>query len=93
MVLSFAVAMGLKVWVSSGDMEKVEKAKTLGAQGGVDYKEKDWDKELKGMLPKGTQYLDAIIDGAGGDIGVKGAKLLKVGIISPEFPFSSTLSK
>ena len=78
MALAFAVAMGVRVWVSSGDMEKVERAKRLGAQGGVSYKEKDWDRELKGMMPEDKGYLDAIIDGAGGDIGVKGAKLLKV---------------
>jgi NADPH:quinone reductase-like Zn-dependent oxidoreductase len=50
----------------------------LGAKGGVIYKEKDWEKKLSGMLPKERKWLDAIVDGAGGDIVNKGMKLLKV---------------
>ena len=77
-VLLFAVKMGVKVWVTSGDVAKITKARELGAQGGVSYKEKGWEKELKGMLPKEKPYLDAIVDGAGGDIVLKGGRLLKV---------------
>ena len=36
------------------------------------------EKKLKAMLPKERQKLDAIIDGAGGDVVDKGAKLLRV---------------
>ena len=37
--LQFAIAAGAKVWVTSGSQEKIDKAKELGAQGGVSYKD------------------------------------------------------
>jgi NADPH:quinone reductase-like Zn-dependent oxidoreductase len=86
MVLLFGVAAGCNVYVSSGDQAKIDKAVKLGAKGGVNYKEKDWDKKLVGMLPKDRKWLDAIVDGAGGDIVSKGSRLLKV---CPQFPFDS----
>ena len=78
MALSFAVSAGVNVYVTSGDQEKIKKAKALGAAGGVSYKEKDWEKQLLQQLPKDRKLLDAIIDGAGGDIVEKAAKILKV---------------
>ena len=78
MALSFAVGMGVNVYVTSGSEEKLKRAKELGAKGGINYKSKGWEKELKKNLPKDRQFLDAIIDGAGGDVVDKGAKLLKV---------------
>ncbi|KAK3713622.1 hypothetical protein LTR37_008316 [Vermiconidia calcicola] len=95
MALLFAVASGANVYVSSGSEEKLKKAKDLGATGGVNYKEKDWDKKLRAQLPKDRPYLDAIIDGAGGDIVEKGARMLKAGgiisiygmTVSPKMPF------
>ncbi|CZS88375.1 related to alcohol dehydrogenase [Rhynchosporium agropyri] len=78
-VLQFAVAVGCNVYVTSGGQEKIEKAKAMGAKGGVSYKEEGWDKELKKQLPKDRPYIDAIIDGAGGDVVAKGARLLKAG--------------
>ena len=50
MALLFACAAGCNVFVTSGDEEKLKKAKALGAKGGVNYKDKDWDKKLKEML-------------------------------------------
>jgi len=64
--------------VTSGNQEKIDKAVRLGAKGGVIYKEKDWDKKLQAMLPKERKYLDAIVDGAGGDVVKVGSKILKV---------------
>ncbi|KAK5175529.1 uncharacterized protein LTR77_000668 [Saxophila tyrrhenica] len=95
MALLFAVAAGANVYVTSGDAEKIKKAKDLGAKGGVNYKEKDWDKQLREMLPKDRKQLDAIIDGAGSDIVDKGSKMLKAGgvisiygmTVSPKMPF------
>jgi NADPH:quinone reductase-like Zn-dependent oxidoreductase len=66
------------VYVSSSSEEKLTKAKELGAAGGINYKEKDWDKKLMAMLPSDRKYLDAIIDGAGGDVVLRGMKMLKV---------------
>ena len=98
MCLLFAVKAGANVYVSSGSEEKISKAKEMGAKGGVNYKEKDWDKKLVGMLPEDRKYLDAIVDGAGGDVVQQGAKLLKSGgVISiygmttgPKMPFLMT---
>jgi NADPH:quinone reductase-like Zn-dependent oxidoreductase len=77
MVLLFAAAMGVNVWVTSGSAEKIERARGLGARGGVSYKEDAWEKKLLGMLGKERPAFDAIIDGAGGDIVAKATRLLK----------------
>jgi NADPH:quinone reductase-like Zn-dependent oxidoreductase len=90
MVLLFAVAQGCNVYVTSGNQEKIDKAKKLGAKGGVIYKDKDWDKKLQAMLPKDRKYLDAIIDGAGGDVVKVGSKLLKVCLSHPTPPLISS---
>lgn len=78
MALSFAVARGCNVYVTSGNQDKIDRAVKLGAKGGVIYKEKGWDKKIKALLPKDRPYLDAIIDGAGGHVIAAGTKLLKV---------------
>lgn len=78
MALLFAVAMNINVYVTSGSQEKIEKAKKMGAKGGVIYKDKDWDKQLLKMLPKDRPLIDAIIDGAGGDIMARAARICKV---------------
>jgi NADPH:quinone reductase-like Zn-dependent oxidoreductase len=65
--LQFAVAAGAEVWVTSGSDEKLEKAKALGATGGVNYHESDWAKTLMAQTGGGrTGYFDVIIDSAGG---------------------------
>jgi len=83
MALMFAAAADARVYVSSGSEEKIEQAKKLGATGGINYKEKDWDKKLRAMLPKDRPLLDAIIDGAGGDVVDKGVRLLRVCSVHP----------
>ncbi|TLS30900.1 hypothetical protein PpBr36_02875 [Pyricularia pennisetigena] len=77
--LQFAVAMNCRVWVTSGTAHKIERAKQLGAEGGVNYRDADWDKQLAQMLPKVRPFLDAIIDGAGGDIVKRSLRVLKAG--------------
>ena len=77
-LLQFAVALGMNAYVTSGGEEKIEKAKQMGAKGGVSYKVDAWEKDLKKMLPKDRPYIDAIIDGAGGNIVSKAVRLLKV---------------
>ncbi|AQG81376.1 quinone oxidoreductase family protein [Spirosoma montaniterrae] len=70
--LQFAVAAGAEVWVTSGSDEKIERAKTLGAAGGVNYREPDWLKTLMAQASGGKTehplrgYFDVIIDSAGG---------------------------
>ncbi|KAJ1331470.1 zinc-binding alcohol dehydrogenase/oxidoreductase [Microdochium nivale] len=78
-VLQFAVAKGCSVYVTSGDPGKIERARKLGAAGGVSYRDKDWDKQLLKQLPKSRPFIDAIIDGAGGDIMNRAVRLLKPG--------------
>ncbi|KIW78896.1 hypothetical protein Z517_08735 [Fonsecaea pedrosoi CBS 271.37] len=95
MALEYATAAGASVYVSSGSEEKIRKAVALGAKGGINYKEQGWEKKLQGMLPAENKQLDAIVDGAGGDIVSVGAKLLKPGgvisiygmTIGPKMPF------
>ncbi|PRY16500.1 NADPH:quinone reductase-like Zn-dependent oxidoreductase [Pontibacter ummariensis] len=61
--VQFAVAAGAEVWVTSGAEEKVERAKLLGAKGGVNYKTEDWGKKLKEQ----AGGFDVMIDSAGGE--------------------------
>ena len=81
MALLFASAAGANVFVTSGSQEKLDKAKKLGAAGGAIYKEEGWEKKLLEQLPKDRKLFDAIIDGAGGDIVEKGAKILRVSLV------------
>jgi NADPH:quinone reductase-like Zn-dependent oxidoreductase len=76
MALEFAKSVGTEVFVTSGDTWKLEKARGLGAVGGVNYKEKDWDIRLLEMTKMAK--MDAIIDGNGGDIVEKSLRILKV---------------
>ncbi|KHO02131.1 oxidoreductase [Metarhizium album ARSEF 1941] len=84
-VLQFAVAMGINVYVTSGDQAKIDKAKRMGAKGGVVYKKDGWERELKSLLPDSRPYIDAVIDGAGGNIISKAAKFLKPGGVISQY--------
>ncbi|KAK1729111.1 zinc-binding dehydrogenase [Colletotrichum acutatum] len=84
-VLQFAVAFGCNVYITSGDEAKIEKAKSMGAAGGVNYKKKGWEKELQAQLPKSRPYLDAVVDGAGGEIVGKAVKVLKPGGVISQY--------
>ncbi|KAI1478395.1 NAD(P)-binding protein [Daldinia eschscholtzii] len=77
--LQFATALGCNVYVTSGSPSKLDRAKQLGAKGGVSYKEPGWEKLLAAQLPLSRPYLDLVVDGAGGDIVAKTVKLLKTG--------------
>jgi NADPH:quinone reductase-like Zn-dependent oxidoreductase len=77
--LQFALALGYNVYVTSGSEAKLLKAQLLGAKGGVLYTNDEWPKELAKLLPAEQPYLDAVIDGAGGDIIVRTIPLLKPG--------------
>ncbi|MCJ1312119.1 hypothetical protein MMC25_005793 [Agyrium rufum] len=78
MVASLAGKMGVEVWVTSGDAAKIERARKEvdGVRGGVSYREEKWERKLRGMV---GGDLDAIIDGAGGDIGKRATTLLRHG--------------
>lgn len=61
--LQIAAALGAKVFVTSSNDEKIEKASKLGATGGVNYKNENWIKELKAL----SGGADLAIDSIGGD--------------------------
>lgn len=69
-VMQFALAAGAEVWVTSGTDEKLQKARELGARGGVNYRQPDWHKALIAQTGKVNHaaggYFDVIIDSAGG---------------------------
>ncbi|KAK3290833.1 oxidoreductase [Chaetomium fimeti] len=78
-VLQFALALGVDVYVTSSSEAKLARAQELGAKGGVLYTRDEWPKNLAKLLPAERPYLDAVIDGAGGDIVVRSVPLLKPG--------------
>ena len=61
--LQFAVAAGAEVIVTSGSVEKLDKAMAMGAAGGANYTGKRWVEKLKSL----AGAFDVIIDGAAGD--------------------------
>ena len=63
-LVQMAKAAGATVLVSSGSDEKIEKAKELGAEGGVNYNSEDWSKELKSM----SGGVDLSVDSIGGEV-------------------------
>lgn len=76
MALMFAVGRGAEgVWVTSSSGEKLERARGLGAKGGVNYREEGWEKRLVEMV---GGEVDVIVDGAGGDIASRAVRVLKV---------------
>ncbi len=100
--LQLAVAAGAEVWVSSGSDEKIARAVAMGAQGGVNYRHTDWDKQLK----KAAGGFDVIIDSAAGDgfaallgvcnpgarIGIYGGTSGKINGLSPQLLFWKQVS-
>jgi len=61
--LQYAVALGARVYVSSGSDEKVSRAVAMGAVGGVNYNTPGWVASLRSQ----AGAFDVIVDGAGGD--------------------------
>jgi len=62
-LVQMAAAAGARVFVTSGSDEKIEAAKGLGAEGGVNYRSEGWSKELKGMAGP----VDLSMDSVGGE--------------------------
>jgi NADPH:quinone reductase-like Zn-dependent oxidoreductase len=97
LALTFAIAAGAEVWVTSGSASKIERAIQLGAKGGADYHRQDWDKQLK----QEAKGFDVVIDAAAGDgfaalaglcnpgarIGIFGGTAGKINALSPQIIF------
>jgi zinc-binding alcohol dehydrogenase/oxidoreductase len=73
--MQIALERGATVYVTTGDDEKIQRARSLGARDGVNYRTRDWVKELKN-IPGG---IDVIIDGTGGETLDAALDLLKPG--------------
>ncbi len=62
--LQFALAAGASVWVTSGSPDKIARGQSLGAAGGVNYRDPDWSGQL---LKAAGGTFDVIVDSAGGE--------------------------
>lgn len=102
LVLQFALAAGCEVWVTSGSDEKMERAKSMGAKGGANYRQDGWHKELL----KASGGFDVVIDSAAGDqfallaslcnpggrLGIYGGTTGKINGLSPQIIFWKQIS-
>ncbi|PIQ48885.1 MAG: alcohol dehydrogenase [Cytophagales bacterium CG12_big_fil_rev_8_21_14_0_65_40_12] len=59
----FAIAVKAKVFVTSGDQEKIDTCLNLGAKAGFNYKTEGWQKEAL----RSSGGFDVVIDSAGGN--------------------------
>lgn len=80
--LQFAVAAGAEVWVTSSSTRKIQHAVSLGAQGGFDYGQTGWHRELLERCGP----MDLVVDSAGGagygdliQVAAPGARLVSYG--------------
>ena len=89
-VLLFGVAKGCHIYVTSSSQAKIDRAKSLGAKCGALYTDEEgWAKALRILLPPDRSFLDAVIDGAGGDIVDSTWKLLKLGGVIVSYGITS----
>ncbi|KAM3441239.1 hypothetical protein MY4824_001690 [Beauveria thailandica] len=84
-VLQFAVAFGSNVYVTSGDEKKIDKAIAMGARGGVSYRDARWGSGLLELLPDEHPYLDAVVDGAGGNLMAEVAPIMRPGGVIAQY--------
>lgn len=74
-LVQFATAFGAKVFVTSSKEEKIEKAKRLGAAGGVNYTVDNWPEQLEKL----TGGIDLSVDSIGGEVFKTLVSLGKIG--------------
>jgi zinc-binding alcohol dehydrogenase/oxidoreductase len=82
MALHYAVAYQARVYVTSGSEQKIQKAKSLGAVEGFNYKDPEWAQQAQ----KEAGGFDIIIDTAGGpdfqkllDLAMPGGRIVNFG--------------
>lgn len=86
--LQFAVALGAKVFITSGNDDKLSRALSMGATAGVNYKQTaDWDKWAKGRTNGEGVDLVVEVGGAGTlDSSVKatrpGGRIALIGVLA-----------
>ncbi|MGI4814526.1 MAG: quinone oxidoreductase family protein [Janthinobacterium lividum] len=88
-MLQYAVAAGARVFVSSGAPEKIARAREMGAEGGVNYRDSDWEKQLQAM----SGGIDLVVDSACGpdfpkllDVAAPGGRIVYFGITAGAAP-------
>lgn len=74
-LVQFAAALGANVFVTSSKEEKIEKAKRLGAAGGVNYTVDNWPEQLEDL----TGGVDLSVDSIGGEVFKTLVSLGKIG--------------
>lgn len=91
--LKFAVAFQVKVFITSGSQEKLDRGIALGAAAGFNYKELGWVDQLQ----KQAGGIDIIIDSAGGDqfpayldLVVPGGRIVNFGRTAGSIPTLNT---
>ena len=56
--LAIALAYGAEVYVTSSSQQKIDKAVELGAKAGVNYRDEDWNLQLRSL----TKGIDIVLD-------------------------------
>ncbi len=74
-LIQFCLAIGARVFVTSGNTDKISYFSNIGIEAGVLYTDDNWDKDLLRL----SEGFDVIIDSAGGDGFGKLLKLAKPG--------------
>lgn len=72
--LQIAKQVGARVFVTSGSEDKIARAQELGAEGGANYKNADWGKQITELSGGGP---NVVIDSAGGDALETAVKIIK----------------
>jgi len=75
--LQLAAHIGTHIIVTSSSDEKLEKAKTLGSEHGINYKNADFAKEVRRLT--GKRGVDVVVDCVGGDGWIKSLASLAKG--------------
>jgi NADPH:quinone reductase-like Zn-dependent oxidoreductase len=77
-VLQIVKAIGLRAFVTSSSDDKLQQAKTLGADAGINYKTQDFAREIRNLTHR--RGVDVVVDSVGGDSYAKSlASLVKGG--------------
>ena len=63
LAVQLAAQAGARVFVTSSDQTKIDRARDLGAEGGVDYTQDGWVDELRGLA--GGEGVDVVVDSVG----------------------------
>jgi len=77
LALAFAKRSGARVLVTSGSAEKLAAAKAAGADGGVNYKDADWEQQMRALA--GTAGIDLVLDHSGAQTIPAAVRLVRPG--------------